>query len=314
VLILASPAMSADAETGAAPALPEVTVLSPRPPTPEEIAGDAVSSFVRKHAVPSAVTGQLARWGGGVGRGVGICPITIGLSPKFNDFVSARVRAVAVSVGAPVQAEDRCTRRNVYIIFATDPEKTLEDVAKRDSRLLGFHYPKQARDLASVDRPVQGWYVTATRGVHGDESIDEPYPLLPLDTGILAQGKHPAGLPGSRLSSSLSSAIVNVVIVVDANKIVDRPIGAIADYVAVLTLTQPVASDRCGTLPSIMDLMLPNCGEKEALAGVTAGDLAFLRALYQGDLEGVIALERSTIIDSMTRQFRTADRASGSSR
>jgi hypothetical protein len=31
---------------------------------------------------------------------VGICPRTVGLSPAFNDFVSARILAVAESVGA----------------------------------------------------------------------------------------------------------------------------------------------------------------------------------------------------------------------
>jgi hypothetical protein len=308
VLVLAIPAMSADAATSAPPALPEVTVMAPRPPTLEELAGDAVSNFVHAHAAPAPVTGQLARWGGGIGRGLGLCPITIGLSPRLNDFVSARILAVAVSVGAPVQAEGRCSRHNVYIVFANDPEKALEDMAKQDSKILGFHYAQRTRDLERIDRPIQGWYLTSTRGVHGDETLDEPNPLLPLDGPYnpLRAGKHPAGLPGSRLGSGVSSAIVNVVIVADTSKIVGRPIGAIADYVAVLALTQAFASDRCGTLPSIMDMMLPDCGEREQLTGVTAGDLAFLRALYKGDLEEVLALERSIILDNMRRQFRAA--------
>ncbi len=107
------------------------------------------------------------------------------------------------------------------------------------------------------------------------------------------------------MGSGISSAIVNVVIVADTSKIVGRPIGAIADYVAVLTLTQAFASDRCGTLPSIMDMMLPNCGDRKELTGITAGDLAFLRALYKGDLEEVLGLERSIILDNMRRQFQT---------
>ena len=92
-------------------------------------------------------------------------------------------------------------------------------------------------------------------------------------------------------------------IVVDANKIVGRPIGAISDYLAVLTLTQAFAPEQCGRLPSIMEMMLPNCREKEALTGITAGDLAFLRALYKADLEAVLPLERDSVENSMTRQF-----------
>jgi hypothetical protein len=296
-------AMGGAVQTSSPAPLPEVTVTAPRPPTPEELSGNAVSDFIRTHAAPAVVSGQLARWGGGIGRGVGICPITVGLSPGFNDFVSARILAVAVSVGAPIQAAERC-RHNVYIVFAADPQNTLKQMVKQDPRILGYHYAQQTRDLETVNRPIQGWYLTSTRGARGDETIDEPNPLLPPESGILNQGKHPSGLPGSRLSSSISSAIVNVVIVVDVNKIEGRPIGAIADYLAVLTLTQAFATERCGTLPSIMDMMLPNCHEKEARTGITAGDLAFLRALYKADLDAVLPLERDSVENSMKRQFK----------
>lgn len=280
--------------------LPEVTVTAPRLPTPGELSGTAVSKFVEVHAAPAAVTGQLARWG--VGGDAGICPLTTGLAPAFNDFVSARILAVAASVGAPVQAGP-CSRHNVYIIFTTDPDKTLAAMVKRDPRILGFHYQRQTRDLENMTRPIQGWYVTTTHGWHGDKSIDEAEPLLPLESSILDQGKHPAGRPGSRLSNGTSSAIVNAVIVADAGKIVGRSIGAIADYVAVLSLTQAFASERCGSLPSILDMMLQACNEAQTLTGITAGDLAFLRALYKTDLEVVLPLERSDIQNNMMRQF-----------
>ncbi len=287
--------------SGSAP-LPEVTVTAPTPPTPEELSGDAVPDFIRAHAAPAVVSGQLPRWGGGVGRGAGVCPITVGLSPAFNDFVSARILAVALTVGAPTQAAPGC-RHNVYVVFAVDPQDTLKQMAKQDPRILGYHHSQQTRDLQTANRPIQGWYLTSTRAARGDESIDEPNPLLPLESSVLNQGQHPSGLPGSHLSNGISSAIVNVVIVVDVNKIVGRPIGAIADYVAVLTLTQAFATVRCGTLPSIMDLMLPDCHEKEPLTGVTAGDLAFLRALYKADLEALLPLERDSVENLMRRQF-----------
>jgi hypothetical protein len=70
-----------------------------------------------------------------------------------------------------------------------------------------------------------------------------------------------------------------------------------------LTLTQAVNPERCGTLPSILDMLVPNCGESEKLTGVTAGDLAFLRALYKADIEAVPAVERGNIHNSMMREF-----------
>jgi hypothetical protein len=300
-LAKASDAVSSAAQPSPPPALPEITVTAPRPPTPEELAGNAVPNFIRAHSAPTVIYKQLARWG--VGRDPGICPITTGLSPSFNDFVSARILAVAAAVGAPIQTADRCSRHNVYVVFATDPEKALDAMVKQDARILGFHYPQQTRELERITHPIQGWYVTTSHGAFGDEMIDEAEPLLPHDSNILAQAKAPAGLAGSRLSSSTSSGIVNVVIVADANKMVGHAIGAIADYVAVLTLTQAFASERCGALPSITDMWLPNCDDREKLAGVTAGDLAFLRALYKTDMETILSLERSDIQNNMMRQF-----------
>lgn len=302
VVISLVSASGAFTQTSPSQPLSEVTVTAPRPPTPEELAGNAVSDFIHTHAAPALVSGQLARWG--VGRDPGICPLTVGLSPSFNDYVSARVLAVAATVGAPIQT-GRCTH-NVYIIFAPDPHKALADMVKQNSQILGFHYPAQTRGLERITRPIQGWYVTTSHGAFGDESTDAAEPVLPAfdPSGKGSQQvRAPSGLAGSRLSSDISSGIINVLIVADGNKMLGRPIGAIADYVAVLTLTQAFASEQCGTLPSITDLMLPNCDDREKLTGITAGDLTFLRALYKADLEGYLPLEISDINNNMMRQF-----------
>jgi hypothetical protein len=288
----------AEAAASSAAPLPEVTVIAPRPPTPQELAGEAIYDFVHQHAKPAQVTGQLARWN------IDICPVTQGLSPAFNDFVSARILAIAASVGAPHQDRGHCEdRRNVYIFFTADPNKLMDTIEKEDGRLLGYHYPQQTERLKKVTRPIQGWYVTSSRGAWGNQSIDEADPVLAYDKNPMNMGQHPAGEPGSRLSSYVSSGIVNATIVVDINKVIGHAIGPIADYVAVLSLTQALDNQQCGTLPSIMDLMVPNCGDRGQPTGITAGDLAFLKALYRINLESILSLERSAILDNMTRQF-----------
>jgi hypothetical protein len=45
-----------------------------------------------------------------------ICPLTRGVAPEFNAFVSARVRAIAGSVGAPAEESEQWTP-NAEIIF-----------------------------------------------------------------------------------------------------------------------------------------------------------------------------------------------------
>jgi hypothetical protein len=290
--------VQADTTPSPGPQLPSVTVIARPPPTPQEIAGEAVHDFIRVHARPSLITGQLARWK------LQICPITQGLSPEFNEFVSARLLAIAATIGAPHQDSEKCkTRHNVYIFFTSEPKQVLAALEKQDPKLLGFHYQQQTAALEKISRPIQGWYVTATRGVKRDLSIDEANPVLPLDSNLLNQGKHPAGLPGSHLTSHISSEIVNAVLVVDLNKTTGHAIGPIADYLAVLTLTQAFAPEKCGTLPSIVDLLAPHCEGREVPTGLTAGDLAFLRALYHTDMELFLEMEQSTINDSMMRQF-----------
>jgi hypothetical protein len=52
-----------------------------------------------------------------------------------------------------------------------------------------------------------------------------------------------------------------------------------------------------------MDLMAPECDRGEKPAQLTAGDLAFLRALYKINLEAPLELEESGIENAMVRDF-----------
>ena len=301
-LVSANCAQAAPANSAAQ--LPEVTVIAPRPPTPEELSGDAVPNFVKSHSTPSTAIDQLTRWR------TGICPLTRGLDPAFNAFVTARIRAVAATVGAPHEDSSAC-KPNVQILFTLEPKQVLDEVVKHDSRLLGFHYPKQEQRLAAFTRPIQGWYVTSTRNYRGEETVDDPVPLgaqqgpLGVPHGSFPDSKVPPGKPGSRLTNLRSSQVVLALIVVDANKITGMAIGSISDYLAVLALSQAQSADTCGQLPSITDLMASVCDNREKANQITAGDLSFLRALYTTNLEQPLELEKSNIENNMLRQFQS---------
>jgi len=47
----------------------------------------------------------------------------------MNNFVSARIAAVADAVGAPHQTEAQC-KPNLLILFANEPQRELEEVVK----------------------------------------------------------------------------------------------------------------------------------------------------------------------------------------
>ncbi|MGB6309022.1 MAG: hypothetical protein WBF89_14650 [Steroidobacteraceae bacterium] len=297
-----SHAPAASAADPAAASLPDVTVIAPRPPTPQELAGEAVPHFVESHATASTVLHQLTRWR------TGVCPSTRGLDPGMNAFVSARIRAVAAAVGAPHQDAPEC-KPNVEILFTLEPQQVLDEVAKHDSRLLGFHYSQQQKKLATFTHPIQGWYVTSTRNFKGQEAIDEASPLgasqsdIGTPTGNLPSSRVPPGEPGSRLTNLRSSQVVLALIVVDANKITGMSIGALSDYLAMLALSQAKPSETCSQLPTIMDLMAAACEAGEKPDQITAGDLAFLHALYGANLETPIELEQSNIENAMMLQF-----------
>ena len=89
---------------------PDVAVIAPPPPTTQELAQDRLFQFIVHHGsthypmAAGSITGGLLRWRGG--RAQTVCPGTIGLDEAYDSFVSARVRAVAAFVGAPVGAGD----------------------------------------------------------------------------------------------------------------------------------------------------------------------------------------------------------------
>ncbi len=299
LLAQATLGLTAAADTPTPP-LPDVTVVAPRPPDPRELQGDAVPNFITAHARPSVVIGQLPRWR------VGICPLTSGLSPVFNDFVSARIRAVAASAGVPSQPDGSCSY-NVRVFFTAEPQQVMDELWKRNSALLGFHYKHSAKDVPAFTRPIQGWYVTSTRNYQGMEVVDDPLPLPSLP-GLLLKGRTPPGMLGSRLTNGRRTLLLHALMIADTKKVIGYEIGSISDYIAMLVLSQTQSLDACGPLPSILDLMSSSCGDREKPTAVTAGDLAFLRALYSTDLEQPLELERSDILNNMMKQFTASPR------
>ena len=233
---------------------------------------------------PATITGQLARWR------VGICPLVRGLSPAFNDFISARVQAIAATVGVPEEKAEHC-KQNVQIIFTTEPQKVLEDVVKHYTWMLGYHHVSQERRIATFSRPIQAWYVTATRGGFGEEYIDDVF------------GSPPPGLLGSRLTTGQSTSVVFVLIVADTSQIEGFTIGSISDYAAMVALSQPQSLDGCSELPSIVDLLSSTCAAGAKSEAMTAGDIAYLRALYSTYMEQPLSLQRSDIRNKMMQEF-----------
>ncbi len=291
---------------------PRVTVTAPRS---DEKTLDHVyiPAFVKSHAISSERVDQLGRWHSG------ICPETRGLQPLSNELVSQRVLAVARMVGAPTTSGARC-QTNVEIQFTLQPREFVDDIARHQPALLGYTDGPREK-LNTLDHPLQAWYVTGTRS-HASASpsgvrlghnpqdtstfeVESTYghgSLPPIQGGIDRPGDMIRGNAEGHLKAGTWSEFVNVLVVVDASKVSGYPLATIADYVAMLALTR-TAQNGCGSLPSIVDLLSPDCGDRAKPQRITDADTAFLAALYKSDLTRAVQLERAEIHDRMLRQM-----------
>jgi hypothetical protein len=296
---------------GTSAQFPDAAFIAPSPPSAQELAGDSLFQFIVHHgsthylAATAASTGGLLRWRGG--RPETVCPETIGLEKDYNEFVSARLRAVAAFVGAPVHLEAGCVP-NVFIQFTTDPRKAYGAVLEAAAHVLGVGFPHQMeRELdISGQHPIQGWYVTAGGGAS----------VLNADPhfvgGVALAGLWPAVIPtsasgdrvGTRLVHGGGRSILAVFLMIDARKVAGDTIRSIADYLSVVALTAVQSPDHCDPLPSILDLMAASCSGREKPTAITAGDVAFLKALYYHNTGLGPTLSRDDIETNILQQFR----------
>lgn len=293
---------------------------SPSPPLPPlesvtvtatKATRDAIANFIFSHAKPSRVTDKLTRWRRG------ICPLTIGLGEKYAAHVTQRLRAVAASIGAPVSKDPKC-RPNVRIVFTTEPQALLDNIRKDAPAMLGY-FDSQAKITLAAQfiRPVQSWYTTATGDSRGFTQTDSPNPTglsirvpPPPGNGMSEGSMYTMELPyanarsshGTRLSDGLTTEFTNVTIVAEPAKLLEMEIGALADYIAVLALSQPASLDSCGELPSIINLFSAACGS--AVKTITDGDLAYLRGLYKMQLDGSLQAQRGQVRYQMERALQ----------
>jgi hypothetical protein len=290
-LVLFASITSAVAEPAALPT-EHVIVTSPKD-APDTV----VNHFVQSFTSPSYLTGKVARWERG------ICPVTLGLAAKFTAFITSRVRAVAARAGAPVDKDLSC-RPNIEIVFTTAPQALLDGVRKDHKMYLGYAEGAHQFDkLAVVNHPIQAWYMTATKDLDGKEEVDSfntapletvrlPVPYTPgyIDLYIPGGAKK---ITGGRLKDGLRTVLHHVIITADPTKLADYEVGTLADYIAMLALTQLNSLDTCQQLPSIINLLSPNCpGPPNAISD---SDLGYLSGLYSMGADGNLRMQQDGI-------------------
>jgi hypothetical protein len=246
-----------------------VTVVATKP------SDAAIKTFVETRAVPTRVLNKIARWS------VKVCPHTFGLGDNYAKYINQRILDIARAVGAPVNVDPSC-RANIEVAFTSAPQGLMDDVRKTIPVFLGYYDSlHQAEELAKVTHPIQAWYATTSQDWFGNKSIDR---------GRCSGGVSLAGvffpcaigtrsIGGTRLNNSVNSGFFNVLIVAEPAQLTDYEMGSLADYIAMMALSQAASLDSCQELPSISNLLAKSCAS--VTGRITDGDLAYLHALYK---------------------------------
>jgi hypothetical protein len=235
-----------------------------------------LENFVQSFAAPTYLIGKIGRWEDS------ICPVTVGLRPEAIKFITKRVRDVAAQTGAPVDRHASCTP-NLQILFTSHPQVLLDHIRDNTPEVLGYYSNgAELKARATVTRPIQAWYMTATIDLHGYPVVDGK----PTGFGVQIGGPnnfmpnaHVAIVTGNRTGDGLHATFYRVMVVVDPDKLVDYEMGSLADYIAMLSLTQLSSLDTCQQLPSIVNLLAAGCANKAN--ALTENDFAYLRGLYK---------------------------------
>ena len=294
----AAPAAKAAAPTEVAP----VTVQAA--PTPKAIEKQSQSFVLKYAATPNAEIDQIGRWHDPV------CVAVVGLSDAQDAEIKARIEEVARAVELP--ATRPSCKPNVEIVFTSQPQAMMDEVAKKNEYLLGYYHRHDRDRLKKVTRPIQAWYVTATRGEGASVAglLFGGITGVQVNTDVIDDPENPP--PNScgdspHFSACLKSEFRNVFIVADTKSLEGKGVGLLSDYLVMLALSQAKSLDGCNPLPSVIDLLAPTaCQGRDAPDGLTQADAAYLTALYISDSEGKKGMEQSDISNRMAKMLKAS--------
>jgi hypothetical protein len=246
---------------------------------------DSVSRhFVQDVLKPSTVDeNQYAMWK------VPVCPQVYGLDPASRVFVEQRIKAMAAQVGAPVDHNDPCVT-DIGIIFTTRPQAVLDAIrARRPDLVVGLNH------VFKVTHPVQAWYATQTRDYNGVLFLDEDW--------WLNEGTPPRyASRGSRIDTGITSQIGAATILVDLNAVTGRTLTSLADYLALLALSQARPSGDCREVPTIANLLTQGCPAENHIEALSDVDIAMLTGLYHS-ANGPDQLQRQRLVSAMKKSL-----------
>lgn len=258
---------------------------------------DEVRSYVQALTVPTRTRSPMPRWYRPLCLGV------VGMQAEQAQVFNDRIGEVAQAVRLQVQGPG--CRPNVLIHFTRDPAGLAQGIASQNNLVSvnndsGNSAGRDAlRDFVQSHDAVRWWHVsrTATDGVafgrsnqaNGEQertrvqeftgeagSSSRQDEMRDQTSEQVSNGTRVREM--SRLRGGVMEMMDYVIIVIDANKANQTTVGALADYVAMITLAQINPDAETAGAPTILNLFKENASVGPA--ELTSWDLAYLRGLY----------------------------------
>ncbi|MFT3729295.1 MAG: hypothetical protein QM759_15840 [Terricaulis sp.] len=254
-------------------------------------------AYVSAISTASEAAGVLGRWNNR------ICPGVVGISATGAQTIIDQVARRANAVGLRT-APAGCSP-NISIIVTRDGNAAAHDINEHRREMLvgpnGIESTSLGRtaldDFLATPRPIRWWHVTQTVMADGHVLSDNQTNSLHGSgaASAAAQTAFAAGQggggggegmtgadvtrsDGTRLRSTTRQDFNFVVVIVDANRVGGASLGALADYIAFVTLAEINPNVQATNYPSILNLF--NADVAVRPTEMTAWDLAYLDGLY----------------------------------
>jgi hypothetical protein len=196
-----------------------------------------------------------------------ICPMVVGLSDPQSQFLQRRLIEVQNNVRKLKPEGDKACEPNLFVIVTDEAEEVLTSWKTRDPGMFRWK-ARNGVSRSNGDGPVRTWH----------NAIMEPSDGGPV---TVKDGQPPSyKLKPSRIESTAAENIRAVVVLVDTRAAGKVTLAQLADYVAMVSLSQIDLTANLGSINSILRLF----GEPRAEvppAALTEWDFAFLNGLYR---------------------------------
>jgi hypothetical protein len=226
-----------------------------------------------------------------------VCPAVFGIPKAQADAVSSRIRAVAQSVGIAV-AGAHCTP-NVLLLVTSNKKAFLEELQRHRADDFGISDAK-FRELEAQPGPAAAWQIQGPMMTADGVELTED-----TTQGVIVNRTID---PSSRITEPVHPQFDASIVLVERKALVGATVTQLADYAAIRALTgaDPARLGNSGA-PTILHVLdVPIGGE--APITMTQWDYSFLRGYYDARRDLRTGAQRSSIVNTMTKQLQAPPR------